>query len=106
MAWQELETTLPRSSQCRSVATTSWTASKSEKVTRTYTDGRRKVTRSCDHSDSDTGALELTAMNLYMQLDIDCYFFVVLCPDPTPNRRKGSDTHLVLFGAHRIQHDM
>ena len=43
MVWQELETTLPRSS--KSVATTSWTASKSGKVTQTYTD------RS-DHSDT------------------------------------------------------
>ena len=37
MAWLELEITLPRSS--KSVATTSWTASKSGKVTQTYIDG-------------------------------------------------------------------
>ena len=43
--------------ECGSVATTSWTTSKSEKVTQTYIDG--------DHfSDSYTGALELTMINV------------------------------------------
>ena len=55
MAWPELEITLPRSS--KSVATTSWTTSKSGKVILTYTDGDRS-----EHS--DTGALELTTINL------------------------------------------
>ena len=41
MAWQELETTLPRSS--KSVATTSWTVTKSRKVTWAYTDGNNFV---------------------------------------------------------------
>ena len=58
-AWQELETTLPRSS--KSVATTSWTAYKSGKVTDTA-DGDHFVI--APESTAILRTLELTTINL------------------------------------------